>query len=366
MSSTHASKLRLAAAIALANAAFAGTATAQSTKDAAMAETLFTDAKRRMGNGDYAGACPKLAESYRLDPGTGTLTALALCHEQIGKTASAWAEFIQVKTESQQAGRADREKFARQHINALEPTLSRLTITVVPETAKVSDLVVHRDRVSVGSAAWGVASPVDPGEHVIEAMAPGKESWSIRINVGTNGDTEAVTVPALDDAPGNVAPEPAEKVPSIGQPTEPTEAAADAPPPERHASPLGPAGLVVGAAGLVSIGIGSYFGIQAISKSNDAKNACSPSNCASASAVQTNNDAKSDAGAADVLMGAGLVAVIVGGILFFTAPSDPPPSTPPDGAKESARLVPTFHAPTFHLVPSVGAHGGGMLLQTTW
>ena len=120
--------------------------------DAAMAETLFEDAKKRMATGDYAGACPKLAESYRLDPGGGTLTALALCHEQLGKTATAWAEFIEVVTDAQQAGRADREKFARQHVTALAPHLSQLTISVAPETAALAEVQVRRDGVVVGSA----------------------------------------------------------------------------------------------------------------------------------------------------------------------------------------------------------------------
>ncbi|HZU83694.1 MAG TPA: hypothetical protein VE987_12290, partial [Polyangiaceae bacterium] len=84
-----------------------------------MAETLFNEGKRRMAAGDFAGACPKLAESYRLDAGSGTLTALAVCHEGLGRTASAWTEFIEVVSEAKQAGRPDREKFAQQHIGAL-------------------------------------------------------------------------------------------------------------------------------------------------------------------------------------------------------------------------------------------------------
>src|SRR5690242_4971467 len=72
-----------------------GVAQAAEQRDAAAAEALFEEAKRLFEQGDHGAACPKFSESYRLDPATGALFALALCHERAGKIASAWVEFME-------------------------------------------------------------------------------------------------------------------------------------------------------------------------------------------------------------------------------------------------------------------------------
>ncbi|HLK39280.1 MAG TPA: hypothetical protein VKU41_21115 [Polyangiaceae bacterium] len=301
--------------------------------DAAMAETLFEDAKRLMAAGDYTAACPKLAESNRLDPGTGTLTALALCHEQIGKTATAWAEFIDVVTQAQQTGRADREKFARQHVAALEPKLARLTVTVADETARLADVAIRRDRVAVGAPAWGVAAPIDPGEHLLEAAAPGYKPWSEKITIGGAGEARTVAVPALEVVPAAVeAPPPVEAPP--------------APPPPNTRRTVA---FAVAGGAVASLAVGAYFGVQALSKSADAKRLCSPSSCTNPSAVQINADAKTSARLADVFLGVGIAAAGVSAYFFLTSIGSP--------AQPAAAL--TF-------APEVSTRGGGASLLGAW
>jgi hypothetical protein len=291
-------------------------ATAAHADDAgAQAQVLFDEGKRLMDAEDYAAACPKLAESQRLDPGNGTLARLATCHEKQGKTATAWSEFAELLTSAQRAGQADRERFARQRVTVLEPHLSRLTVIVPADVATTAGLVVQRDAIAVGVAAWGVGIPVDPGDHVVEATAPGKQPWSTHVAIGAASDVKQVTLPALASievqAPPVAATEPAAVLPG----------ASDARPAGGSGISQRTWGLVVGAAGVVGLGVGSYFGIRALSGSNQAKQACPDAACPTASAIQQNDDAKTDARIADVSFAVGAGALVAGSLLYFLAPS---------------------------------------------
>src|SRR5687768_960846 len=105
--------------------------------DTIAAEALFQQGRALLDAGKVREACPKLAESHRLDPATGTLIALALCHEAEGKLASAWAEFSDAEGRARAEGAKDREAVAHEHATALFPRLSALTIEVSIEAAAV-------------------------------------------------------------------------------------------------------------------------------------------------------------------------------------------------------------------------------------
>ena len=163
----------------------------------AVAEALFQEGRRLLERGDAHAACPKLAESLRLDRATGTLLALAMCHEVDGHLASAWAEYLEVIARAKRDGRADREEAARQYAHALEARLSTLDIAVPAAVARIPGLVVQRDGVALESPAWSTAVPIDPGPHVVSAAAPGRQGFTATVVVGAVGDHQTVAVPLL-------------------------------------------------------------------------------------------------------------------------------------------------------------------------
>jgi hypothetical protein len=209
-------------------------AEAQSATEVSLAESLYRTARELMRTGNYDEACPKFAESYRLDPATGTLLNLAACHEAQGKLASAWLEYQDALLVSRRAGRQNRVKFAEERIALIEPRLSRLTIALAPG-ADNPELQLVLDGLQIGRAALGIPTPVDPGKHVVEVKAPGKKPWSETVEIGPVSDNKTVTIPALEPAPDQPAGAPSVVPPPTSAPpsrvTPPREAPAERPVP---------------------------------------------------------------------------------------------------------------------------------------
>ena len=179
--------------------AVASPARASDGADKAAATELFNAGRDMMKGGDYGGACPKLAESQRLSPAVGTEFNLADCWEHVGKLASSWAAFLDVADLTHRRGEAERELAARQRADALAPRLGKLTIDV-PAPRRIADLEVRRDGELVRDTVWGIAVPVDAGDHRIEAHASGRRPWSAVVHT-QDGQTASVTVPDLAPAP---------------------------------------------------------------------------------------------------------------------------------------------------------------------
>ena len=292
-------------------------ASAQGASSQAAAQALFDEGKRLMTAGALAEACPKFAESQKLDPGAGTLLNLAACYERNGQTASAWATYTDAAIAAERGNRADWATKARQKAAALQPKLSKLSI-LVPHTSEVAGLEVKRDGAVIGAGEWALPIPVDPGPHVVEASAPSRKKWTTTVQVGTSKDQVAVSVPSLEDAevPAPVAASTTAPNPTSAPPAEPERS---------NGSTQRVLGLGLVGAGVVGVAIGGLFGLNAKSKNDDAKAFCNgdESRC-SAPGVAAVNDAKSSATISTVAFLAGGAALIGGAALFLTAPKSTP------------------------------------------
>jgi hypothetical protein len=237
---------------------------AEAQTDSATARALFAEGRTLMDKSQYDEACPKFEESLRLDPGMGTQFNLAHCWEKLGRTASAWALFLDVAAAARNASQPQREAAARDRAKALEPKLSRLRIDVPKPSG---DMKVDRDGQDVGRAAWGMAVPVDPGEHVVEVAAPGKKPWTEKVEVPSAPRTVSVSIPELEDAP---LPPPPPSITSAGNNPPPVEADV-APRSGGGANGQKVAAYVIGGVGVAALATGVVFGLKSRSTNASAE-----------------------------------------------------------------------------------------------
>ncbi|MCU0685317.1 MAG: hypothetical protein MUF34_24270 [Polyangiaceae bacterium] len=233
----------------------------------AIAQSLFDEARALMSQNNYVEACPKLRESYRLEPASGTLVNLAVCHEQEGKLAMAYVEYNETLSRAQREGRRERERFARQRVDALT---SKLTILRVQVEAPRESPRVTLDGVELVQAAWGIAIPLDPGAHVLEATVPDREPFQQRVQARGVGEAQTVRVPPF----------------GVGSEGTPRSALNRSPSTQRTTA------LVIGGVGLAGLGLGAVAGIVARSRWNDATDACPDRQCADPKNVRLDGPAK--------------------------------------------------------------------------
>ena len=274
-----------------------------------------------MAGGNYAEACPKLEESLRIDPALGTLLNLADCYERAGKLATAWSKYLELAAKARAAGQTERAQIGRRKAAALAPRLANLVIEA-PAANRTPGLEVSRDGAVVGQSEWGAPIPIDSGTHTIDATAAGRSPWSASVDVAGDASTVKVVVPEL--APVVTEPASSQKdSPSSALPT------SDRAPGDEHGPRgLGPRGLgtqkilaiVSGSIGLAGVGIGTFFGLQSMSKHSTASAACPRAQCPDASGSDLWNDARTSGNISTVAFIVGGAGVAGGLALWLTAP----------------------------------------------
>jgi hypothetical protein len=331
----------LLVAIAVGATAWSGAASAN---DPAAATALFNEAKGLIKSGRFAEACPKFEESQRLDPGIGTQFNLADCYERAGRTATAWATFLDVASSAKASGQDARESVARSRAATLEAKLSKLSVVVA---TAVAGMEVRRNGELLGATLWGTSTPVDPGDYTIEASAPGKKTWSSVASVAPSGAV-TVTIPELEagDVPAGA---PAAAVAAGSAPTPGSDGSLPSSTPDttpRSSNKQRTIGLVVGGAGVVGLGLGAVFGLQSMSKHSSYMSHCTNNVCDPA-AVPLHDEAVKAGNLSTITFIAGGALVAVGGVLWLTSPS----SAPTTGLRVS---------------PLVGSSTGGLTFAGGW
>ena len=292
--------------------------------DRAIAEALFDQGLDALKEKDYDAACPKFAESQRLDPSAGTSFNLARCFQITKRLASAWASFRQSASIARSQGDEAMLQIASRAADKLEPQLPKLVI-VVPAAHRVDALRVVRNGSVVNVSLWGAELPVDGGSHVLEVQAPGHHPWSTTVTVPNEPTVVTVEVPALDKAPEPESPElEPPRAASVSSPTNPTLPAVAGEPGSAQRT----AAYVIGGIGGATLAVGAGVGIFALVQNEASKDKCgvnvgkSDPDLCNFDGMQLRNEAQRAGGVAVGLLIAGGVVGGVGLTLYLTAPTD--------------------------------------------
>jgi hypothetical protein len=245
--------------------------TAQAVASDPAAEALFEEGRALLDEGKVDAACGKLAASQKLEPRSGTLISLGYCHEQQGKTATAWGEYRAAVALARDEDRPDFADNAQQFAEAIEPKLSRLTLIIPP--SQLDLVAVTLDGAPVDRGAFGTALPVDPGKHELLAAAPGYEPWRGTVTVGALSDRKRIAIPEL--ALAEAAPPPMTDDPF--QTTGPRPKPSPMPQPDQVEGGGIPTWTwVVGGLGLASLAVsGAFLGDQ-LSAAGTLDDRCGP------------------------------------------------------------------------------------------
>jgi hypothetical protein len=199
--------------------------------------------------------------------------------------------------------------------------------------ADLSAVKVTMDDEVLAQQLDGTAVPIDPGEHTFTFESAGQPPVTKKLVIveGQKDRRELVVIGKTD------------------QPTSPpaTAGSTESPASEAPANPGRGMGtqkvlaLVAGGIGVVGLGVGTVFGIMALSKKSDAQNACSNA-CPTQDGVNKWSDATSTGNISTIALIVGGVGVVGGAVLWFTAPS---------GSSST---------------PQVGVGPGGLQLRGRW
>jgi hypothetical protein len=328
--STRAFQVLAALAVLATLGSLAGRAHADPTaSEQLLAQNLFEDARRLMNEGKFGEACPKFAESQRLDPGGGTLLNLAVCHEKEGRLASASAEFATALTMANRDGRKDRQQLARERLAVVTPKLPTITVNVAAG-AEIEGLEVKVDDATITRAAWGTPVAVDPGAHRVEASAPARKRWTAFLTIERPAQKERVEVPVLASETGvsfstGPAPAPVPLTPSpVAGPTPPPAAFVPASPSAEDVTPyrthVNPVFWTVAGVTVAAFVTSTVTGVLALSQKSTVDDNCFPERqyCSNLSAgSDAASAARNLAWVSTISLGVG----VLGGVMLFFIPA---------------------------------------------
>ena len=157
----------------------APTSHAQTPQETALARTLFQEGVALADKSDWVGAADRFGRAYSLKPTPGIAFNWARALAETGKVLHARELLHAVQRDESADAQLKSESSAM--LATLERRIAKVRISTDREPT--DDVRIIVDDANWPPAAWGVASPVDPGSHTIVCMAGGEEITRLQIDL---------------------------------------------------------------------------------------------------------------------------------------------------------------------------------------
>jgi len=322
------------------------------------ADALFKKAKKLLAEKKYADACSTFEEVDKLDPGIGAKLNVGKCYEEWGKLAVAYRWYLDAE-EMASSSKDDRAAKIKALADELDGSVPRVTLKVPDGADAAIVATLTLDGKPVTAESLGVELRVDPGPHVIEftvagqkkkKMAPvergGSSEIQLEIPKGKGAKAEGWKAKKDPVKKNPVKKDPTKKDPEGQEPNkEPVTPVVVTPPVPGRGQRI--AGIVVGASGVVAVGIASGITLSARGKYKTAltDHCMGSTSMCDPQGLTITHDARHTANIATVVTLIGGAAVIGGVVLYLTAPKG-------EHKDEHAR----------YLAPVVGTDGAAVVL----
>jgi hypothetical protein len=294
-----------------------------SATETAAARSLAVEGLKLAQSGNCVDAAPKLERAEKLYHSAVVASRLGECYVSLGRLVEG-TEILRktlrepLPAEPTPALTKALER-AQRVLDGAKPRIAGLTIKVVA----VDHLIVKVDGEPVPAALLDTEIPSDPGEHGVEASAPGFSKATTRVSV-SEGEKKLVTLTLVrsPDAVPAAAPVVAAGAPSTRQPSAaPTEPPASEGTASRSPSKPNrvPAFVALGL-GAATVGAGAVMGTLAMSQHKDLEPVC-PNGVCPPDRTDELDAAKRLGTFSTIAFGVGAAGVALGTVLLFTASS---------------------------------------------
>lgn len=294
------------------------------------AKALFTSGEKKFKDGDYTGALADFEASETAKPTPEAERYVGLCQDNLKHYPEAVAAFEKFIAQNPPKMKDEVEQ-AKKRVEAIKAMPGTVKLETTPPGASVV--------IDTSQTPYEKTTPVEidlaPGKHTILVGAEGYENATKEVDV-TYGSKQDVHVELVKKAPPPPPPAPPPVAADQGQ----ANPAPPPPPPEPRSKV--PA-YVTGAVAIVAAGVGTGFGLKALSQSSDFKD--NPT-------TQKADDGENNALVADMMFGIAITFGVTSAVLFLS-------SDAPATAKAAPKKTAPPRRVTVTPAPYVTSHGGG-------